>query len=571
MLSRKRPSEIKPDTSALMLSRRGVLAAAAVAGLTACTSGTGGGRTNDEISLSALEQTTVIPDGTPSEVSLAVSQALVASAPAVVLAAEADAADAWAAAISRGVPLLLLPSTGGDTPTADGATPSPDAPSPDASSAGTGTPNAGAGATSTGAADGVRAEIDRLKARTVLAVGKAAQAAAEELGVTVAADAKDLPKLTAKPAKGSVVLITQALPADDATGQTPEASADDQGEDEKGDDKPANPLETSVVAAAATARALGYPVITTPGGDPRDGSAAVEAIAKAKPERALAVGSAFGEPKTVDERIATAATGVQLPGGGQKIADKVYVALYGHPGTASLGVLGEQGVDKAVERCEEFAAPYRELTPFPVVPTFEIITTVATGGAGPDNDYSNEVAPDFILPWVDRAGQEGIYAMLDLQPGLDDLLDQAKRYEQLLLKPHVGLALDPEWKLQPGQRPLRQIGQVSSEEINRVGDWLAELVRKNKLPQKAFILHQFQLRMITDRDKLTFHDELQTIIHVDGHGTPGAKNDTYGTLTAGAQPQILWGWKNFIDEDSPMFSPAQTMKVTPTPTMVSYQ
>ena len=48
----------------------------------------------------------------------------------------------------------------------------------------------------------------------------------------------------------------------------------------------------------------------------------------------------------------------------------------------------------------------------------------------------------------------GFYVVLDLQPGRASLLDQARTYEPLLAMPNVGLALDAEWKLQPGQVPL---------------------------------------------------------------------------------------------------------------------
>ena len=59
--------------------------------------------------------------------------------------------------------------------------------------------------------------------------------------------------------------------------------------------------------------------------------------------------------------------------------------------------------------------------------------------------------------------------MLDLQPGRTDFLTQAKLYAELLKQPHVGLALDPEWRLKPDQVHLVQIGSVSAEEINQMG------------------------------------------------------------------------------------------------------
>ncbi len=51
---------------------------------------------------------------------------------------------------------------------------------------------------------------------------------------------------------------------------------------------------------------------------------------------------------------------VELPGGGRVLfPGRRLVALYGHPGAPSLGVLGEQGVAAAVGRAERVARPYR--------------------------------------------------------------------------------------------------------------------------------------------------------------------------------------------------------------------
>lgn len=63
---------------------------------------------------------------------------------------------------------------------------------------------------------------------------------------------------------------------------------------------------------------------------------------------------------------------------------------------------------------------------------------------------------------MQAATAAGLYVILDLQPGRADLLTQAKRYAPLLAMPSVGLALDPEWKLGPGQVPLQQIGGVDA-------------------------------------------------------------------------------------------------------------
>ncbi len=161
--------------------------------------------------------------------------------------------------------------------------------------------------------------------------------------------------------------------------------------------------------------------------------------------------------------------------------------------------------------------------------------------------------------------------VIDLQPGRSDFLTQAKQYESLLVKPKVGLA--PEWRLGPSQLPLQQIGSVGAEEVNAVSSWLATLVDRHGLPPKMFVLHQFRLDMLQDRDRIiTTYPELATVIHVDGQGSELDKQATWKTLHAHAPSNVAWGWKNFYDEDHPMLTPEQTMtQVSPTPDLITYQ
>jgi hypothetical protein len=326
------------------------------------------------------------------------------------------------------------------------------------------------------------------------------------------------------------------------------------------------------VAPTATARAAGLPVQVLRTPDPRGSGDLVTRLAQAPDEKVLALGGAFGTVEQLQQRLAVARTGVQLPGGGQlAFPGRRMVALYGTPGTAALGSLGEQDLNGSIARVKDLVAQYQPHSDVPVVPAFEIITTVAAGQPGADGDYSNEVEIAKIRPYVDAAKAAGVYVVLDLQPGRADFLSQARRYEELLREPHVGLALDPEWRLQPGQVHRVQIGSVNVDEINQVGDWLAGVVRDNKLPQKVLLLHQFRTSMIVGRERLnTAHDELATMVHADGFGTQEMKRSTWDTLRANA-PAVFWGWKNFIDEDRPMLDPAQTMQFNRDIVFVSYQ
>ena len=267
--------------------------------------------------------------------------------------------------------------------------------------------------------------------------------------------------------------------------------------------------------------------------------------------------------------------GDEIPGGGLVMfgsdPDRRLVAMYGHPVSVGLGVLGEQGPDEGVERLGSIVAGY-DADGFRVLPTFEIITTVASAAPGPDGDYSALTAPDVIEPWIEIAAANDLYVVLDLQPGRTDFLTQAKIYEEFLRLPHVGLALDPEWRLKPDQVHMVQIGTVDAAEINEVSEWLAGLVREEALPQKLLIVHQFHVSMITNRHRIETPPELAVLIHMDGHGSPRTKQHTWDVLTRAPDAGgFYWGWKNFYDEDAPMAGPEYVLTLTPTPLFVSFQ
>jgi hypothetical protein len=458
------------------------------------------------------DQATVIAAGrTAGAVSVAVSEQLFDGAPTVVVAPADDPAAIGTAAGQAqklGVPLLL----------------------------------------DDGAGTAVRDEIRRLKPATVVAADPDVAARMGSEGTKVVADLAGLAGSPPAPGLDEVAVLVAA--SGDAT------------------------IRAGAAAAAATGRAAGATVVPVRGGDPRADPHAIEMLAEAKPDHVVAAGSGFGPADRLAGRVAVAATGEQLPGGGQVVLPgRRLVALYGHPGTAALGVLGEQPLDAAIARAKTHAVPYRQLSgQTPVVPAFEIIATVATGGPGPDGNYSFEAPIAQLRPWVEKAGAAGLYVVLDLQPGRTDFLTQAKRYEPLLRLPHVGLALDPEWRLKPGEKHLTQIGSVSAGEINSVYRWLADLTARATLPQKLFVLHQFRLSMIgTDEPLQRDRDEVALLIHMDGQGPTGSKDQTWAAVVGAAPKGVPFGWKNFYDEDVPMLSPAQTMSRRPTPLMISYQ
>jgi len=321
--------------------------------------------------------------------------------------------------------------------------------------------------------------------------------------------------------------------------------------------------------AVGTARAAGAQVVV--GSDLAGSPELIDQLEGA--QNIIGLGEELGDEDTFAWQALTAATGVQLPGGGQHVfGDKRYIALYGHPRTPAMGVLGEQGTEETIEVAEDYAEPYRDLTDEQVVPALEIIVTVATGAEGEEGNYTQAWPAETFEPLIEAAQEAGQYVVLDFQPGRQHFLDQIRQYEDLLAYPHVGVALDPEWRLGPDQQHLNQIGQVDAEEINEVSAYLADFVVEHNLPQKMLVLHQFQQRMILDREDVnTSRPQVPILIHADGQGSQSAKQDTWDNVRQDAPEAARWGWKNFIDEDTPMLTPEETYEVEPLPEFVSYQ
>ncbi len=546
---------------------RSAVPSTALAGLlllSGCTGSSGGGGGDaaplEPVTAAPGAASTLVADVDPAASAVSTSRALFTSSPVVVVADSDDEAGQLlgaSAAVSLGVPLLLT----------------------------------------TGSADDpVAGELDRLGATDVLAVDAELPAAEGLTVVSVPATAEavagatgvELGETDAVADDGAVAAVA-GLDADTPVALLPAGAGSPSEQESEGGELPevrrAQPLSDVVVLASgspeslagvATARAAGATVTLTDGQtDPRASASVVDALAQAQPAAVVILGADFAGVAGLDWKTATATSGTQLPGGGQLLfPEHFFVALYGYPDGGALGVLGEQPLEQSITRAEETAAQYDALVPEKtVVPMFEIIVTVASASAGPDGNYSTEADVETLRPYVEAAGAAGLYVVLDLQPGRTDFLTQAQQYQSLLELPYVGLALDPEWRLQPDQVHLTQIGQVGIDEVNQVVTWLADLTRANALPQKLLVLHQFQVRMIVDRERLdTSRDELAIMVHVDGQGSQPAKQDTWDVLHQDAPSPLYWGWKNFYDEDEPMLTPEQTIEqVLPTPELVTYQ
>lgn len=544
-----------------------------------------GGPENGVSAKSVPQESTVLSDD------IAVSSGLLDSADAVIVSSSGAKEQRRAAgiAVAAGLPMLVAGSDADIEEESVAKSPKKDARGRDA----------GANIAE------VEKEVQRLGAKTVLTVGAVDLTGGEDVQVIadpgteeglkdlVGVDFEVIKKVESKPSRAIAEMdaakpsVIDSKAAGEGAASTEKLDDANVGKDDKSETTPSLPTGTpkandkalalaapgTGLAAIATARAAGLTVNWLPVGDAR---ATSESIAAAREDKTMiGLGPVFGSQDKFAKTIELAKDDKvkELPGGGTLLfPGRHFVATYGHPGVAPLGVMGEDEPEDAVARAKEYVAQYEELADDPVLPAFEIIASVAQADPGPRGDYSEPAPIETLKPYIDAMTKAGGYVIIDLQPGSADFLEQAKFYEELLKMPNVGLALDPEWKMEPGQVPATVVGHVTAEEVNRVADWLAELTRKNNLPQKMLMVHQFQLQMIRDREKLDLsHPELAFVLHADGHGTPEQKFETWNVMLQDLQPEIFEAWKNFIDEDQPMFTPEETMNIEPRPWVVTYQ
>lgn len=329
----------------------------------------------------------------------------------------------------------------------------------------------------------------------------------------------------------------------------------------------------ALAAGPAVAR-RGETLLLVDGADVRRADASADRLRRhaALRERVLLLGGTATITGDASWQVPSVVSGPLLPRGGHLLfPDWRMVAFYGHHSASAMGVLGETDPDTAYERLWRQALPYAEHGDRPILPTFELIVTVATAGPGTDGDYSAPSAPADVQRYLDAARRHGVYLLLDIQPGRSDFLTEVRRYDRFLAEPDVGIALDPEWRMGPGQVPAQTVGSVDAREVEAVADHVAGIVRAHHLPQKLVVVHQFQNRMIRDKHLLTQRPELALTIQMDGHGSRSQKLDTYRHVST--DDGRWWnGFKLFYDEDQRMFSPRELLEtVRPVPDFVSYQ
>ncbi|MEU0534730.1 hypothetical protein [Amycolatopsis tolypomycina] len=249
------------------------------------------------------------------------------------------------------------------------------------------------------------------------------------------------------------------------------------------------------------------------------------------------------------------------------------VGFCGAPGAKALGRmtgdLAEAG--RALRRQIGTFPPGR-----PVTPVVELIATTVHRSPGEDGMFRSRCDDSTVREYLDAArALNGLLLLLNIQPGRADFLPEVKAYERWLTEPDVGVALDPEWAVEPGVIPGRKFGRTTGGELDEVARYLGGLAEAHHLPAKVMIYHQVAASVVRDEQLLLPHQGVSVVKVVDGIGSAAAKKATWKTLMKTIPGHVRPGFKLFFEEDTrrgaDLMTPAEVLALTPTPAYVVYE
>ncbi|CAI9411279.1 hypothetical protein [Aestuariimicrobium sp. T2.26MG-19.2B] len=242
------------------------------------------------------------------------------------------------------------------------------------------------------------------------------------------------------------------------------------------------------------------------------------------------------------------------------------VGWCGHPGAPGQGRLGV-GNDLAARTTEMLALTRQYAGAKPVVPVMELIVTTVHATPGADGTYRTRIDGAVIDQWLAMARRRRALLLLNIQPGRARFIDEVRAYERWLEEPDVGVALDPEWSVQPGQVPGRVFGHTTGAELNLVGQYLSALVSRRGLPEKVAVFHQLNPGVVRQESTLRPYPGMAWVKSVDGIGSPGAKVATWKRVTATTPDFVRLGFKLFYQEDvktgGRLMTPAEVLALDP--------
>jgi len=248
------------------------------------------------------------------------------------------------------------------------------------------------------------------------------------------------------------------------------------------------------------------------------------------------------------------------------------LAFYGHPGSKNMGILGRYPKEELARLIKSYARLYDEANGgLGLIPAFYLI--YGTCWPGGEIGYLKD---SIVEDYVEYARKEGMLVFVDHQIGKYGVEAAITRILPWLKLPNVHLAIDPEWRT---ESPMLEIGAVGSEELNRAQELISGYMKAEGIPgTKMLVVHQFNAKMIRDRDFVRADYEGVILVHIsDGFGPPGVKRGAYA-FNAKADNMPVKGFKLFFKSelagagyDEPLLEPAEVAALDPSPVLVIYQ
>ena len=252
------------------------------------------------------------------------------------------------------------------------------------------------------------------------------------------------------------------------------------------------------------------------------------------------------------------------------------VAYYGNFYSTSMGVLGQYPPAQMLRMLASTSAAWQAADPStPVISAIDYIAVTAQGSPGADGKYRLRMPNSQIDEAVSLAAQAHGLVILDIQVGLSNVQTEVPLLQKYLSMPNVELALDPEFAMHNGAKPGTVIGSLDATDINYAAGYLATLVTKNNLPPKILIVHRFTQPMVTHTSQIKPLPQVQVVMDMDGWGSPSKKIGTYTAFIA-SEPVEFTGFKLFYKNDlkapsTRLLTPAEVLKLTPSPLFIQYQ
>lgn len=253
------------------------------------------------------------------------------------------------------------------------------------------------------------------------------------------------------------------------------------------------------------------------------------------------------------------------------------VAYYGNLYSKGMGILGELPSDEMLERLLAEVENWRQADArIPVVPALHYVAVTAQARPGKDGRYRLRMPGPEIEKVIRLANTIHALIFLDVQVGHSTLQQELPALEPYLSLANVHLGIDPEYSMKGGEAPCATIGSFDAADINYASSFLADVVRKFRLPPKILVVHRFTKDMVTNYRDIRTLPEVQIVINMDGFGYPAKKIDSYKGAVA-AEPVQFTGFKLFYKNDirasehGRLMKPIEVLELYPSPVYIQYQ